>query len=308
MQIGMSGTALVATASVDSIRAHARAAANDGFTSYSIAEHPTGGFDALTVLALVGQDLPDMHFSSAVIPTMPRHPIVLAGQARTVANALDGRFTLGVGLSHAVMMAELGIAFDKPIRHLREYLSILVPLLQTGSVDYQGETLSCKAQLFGTPSVPCPVVVAALGPQALKVAGSLSDGTTLAWVGPKTIREHISPRIHSAAEVAGREAPRIIASLPVCVTADAPSVRKSIDATAAMYSDLPSYRAMFDREGARGPGDVAIVGSEDAVLTSIDDMRRAGVTEFTASEYGSVDDRARTRALLTTLLGNVAVQ
>lgn len=303
MQIGMSGTALVARASVDSIRAHAASAANDGFSSYSIAEHPTGGFDALTVLALVGRDFPDMRFASAVIPTMPRHPLVLAGQARTVANALDGRFTLGVGLSHAVMMAALGIGFDKPIRHLREYLSILMPLLDTGSVDYQGETLSCKAQLFASPApVACPVVVAALGPQALKVAGTFTDGTTLAWVGPNTIRDHIAPRIQDAAEAAGRKAPRIIASLPVCVTDDASSVRESIDATSAMYGDLPSYRAMFDREGARGPGDVAIVGSEDAVLESIDNLRQAGASEFIASEYGSADDRARTRALLTTLL------
>ena len=303
MQIGLSGTALVAKASVEAVQAHAAAAADDGFGSYSIAEHPTGGFDALTVLALVGREIPHMRFASAVIPTFPRHPMVLAGQARTVANVLEGRFTLGVGLSHAVMMADLGITFDKPIRHLREYLSILVPLLQTGSVDYRGETLSCKAQLFGSPPpVPCPVVVAALGPQALKVAGTLTDGTTLAWVGRKTIADHIVPRIRAAAEAAGRDAPRVIASLPVCVTDDAPAIRKAIDATSAMYRDLPSYRAMFDREGAAGPGDVAIVGSEDAVLESIDDLRQAGVTEFTASEYGAAEDRARTRALLTTII------
>jgi alkanesulfonate monooxygenase SsuD/methylene tetrahydromethanopterin reductase-like flavin-dependent oxidoreductase (luciferase family) len=142
-------------------------------------------------------------------------------------------------------------------------------------------------------------VVAALGPQALTVAGARTDGTTLAWVGPRTIREHIVPTISAAAEAAGRPAPRIIATLPVCVTNEVAKVRAMIDKTLTMYGKLPSYRAMFDREGVAGPSDIALVGDEDTVMKMLDDLRASGVTDFAASEFTpSPEERVRTRALL----------
>jgi F420-dependent oxidoreductase-like protein len=302
MRMGINGTGLVQRAAVDRVVQHAQEAAAAGFSSYWLAEHPTGGFDALTVLALVGQQVPGIELGTAIVPSMPRHPMVLAGQATTIANVLGGRLTLGIGLSHAAMMSELGIGFDKPIRHLREYLSVLMPLLRTGQVDFDGETLSCHARMFRHCEAACPVVVAALGPQALKVAGTLADGTTLAWVGPRTIREHIVPRIRAAAEAADRAPPRVIATLPVCVTTDGAAVRALIDRNLAMYGELPSYRAMFDREGVRGPGDVALVGTEREVGLQLSDLAEAGVTDFAASEFTrNADERAATRALLCTL-------
>ena len=303
MRIGLNGTGLVQTASVAKIVEHAAAAQQDGFASYWLAEHPTGGFDALTVLALVGQQVPQLELGTAIVPTYPRHPLVLAGQAQTAANSMSNTLTLGVGLSHQVMMAQLGIGFEKPIRHLREYLSVLMPLLREGRVEFSGDTLSAHAQLFQTPDKQVPVVVAALGPQALGVAGRLSDGTTLAWVGPKTVRQHIVPRISDAAAAAGRAAPRVIATLPVCVTADEAAVRAAIGKGLKMYGELPSYRAMFEREGVAGPADVAIVGSADAVREGIAQMAEAGVTDFAASEfYLQADERAHTRELLRSLL------
>ena len=202
MKIGLNGTGLVQRADVARICDHAAAAASDGFTSYWLAEHPTGGLDALSVLLAVGQRVPHIELGTAIVPTFPRHPMVLAGQTLTTAGVIDHRLTLGIGLSHEPMMAQLGIGFDKPVRHLREYLSILMPLLHDGRVDFQGETLSARVELFQPPKQPTAVVVAALGPQALSVAGRLSDGTTLAWVGPKTVREHIVPRLVEAAGVA----------------------------------------------------------------------------------------------------------
>ncbi len=303
MNIGINGTGLVQRASVAKIAEHASAAQTDGFASYWLAEHPTGGFDALTVLALVGQQVPQLELGTAVVPTFPRHPLVLAGQAQTAANSMENVLTLGVGLSHEVMMAQLGIGFAKPIRHLREYLSILMPLLRQGRVDYTGETLSADAQLFQVPDKQVPVVVAALGPQALAVAGRLSDGTTLAWVGPKTVREHIVPRISAAAADADRLAPRVIATLPVCVTADESAVRAAIGQGLQMYAELPSYRAMFEREGVAGPADLAIVGSADQVTEGIERLAEAGVTDFAASEfYLNPTERAQTRELLRALL------
>jgi len=302
MKLGINGTGLVQKASIDAVARHARTAADDGFSSYWLAEHPTGGFDALTVLALVGQQVPDIELGTAIVPTMPRHPMVLAGQTLTTAAAVEHRLALGIGLSHASMMAGLGIGFDKPIRHLREYLTILMALLRDGRADYQGETLACRAELFAAPERPTPVLVAALGPQALGVAGRLTDGTTLAWVGPKTAREHIAPRIRAAAADAGRPNPRIVATLPVCVTDDPDSVRAAIASGLSMYGRLPSYRAMFELEGVAGPADVAIVGSQAEVEDGIAAMAEAGVTDFAASEFTrSPEERAQTRALLRAL-------
>jgi len=303
MRIGINGTGLVQSASVTRVIEDAQKAADDGFASYWLAEHPTGGFDALTVLTAVGIAVPDLELGTAIVPTYPRHPMVLAGQAATAAGAIGDRLTLGIGLSHEVMMAQLGIGFEKPIRHLREYLSILMPLLREGRVSYQGETLACEASLFQKPAAQVPVIVAALGPQALAVAGRLADGTTLAWVGPKTISEHIAPRIAAAAAAAGRPSPRIIATLPVCVTADEAAVRARIGESLAMYGQLPSYRAMFDREGVDGPADLAIVGSREQVTDRIGAMREAGVTDFAASEFAlNAEDRSATRALLKSTL------
>jgi F420-dependent oxidoreductase-like protein len=302
MRFGINGTGLVQRASIDAIVEHAAQASADGFASYWLAEHPTGALDALTVLTVVGLRVPTIELGTAIVPTMPRHPMVLAGQALTTNAAIGGRLALGIGLSHAPMMAQLGIGFDKPIRHLREFLSVLMPLLDDGKVSFKGETISCEAQIFKRADKRCDVVVAALGPQALAVSGARTDGTTLAWVGPRTIRDHIVPTITAAANAAGRKAPRIIATLPVCVTNDAPKVRALIDKSLTMYGKLPSYRAMFDREGVAGPSDIALVGDEDTVIRMVDDLRAAGVTDFTPSEFAPTpEERVRTRALLKSL-------
>ena len=197
------------------------------------------------------------------------------------------------------MMADLGIPFDRPIRHLKEYLSVLGPLINEGKVSFKGEMISCEATTFFRPTEHCPIVVAALGPQALAVTGRLADGTTLAWVGPKTIAEHIKPRISEAAAKAGKPSPRIIATLPVCVTDNEAGIRSKISHNLKMYGQLPSYKAMFEREGVDEPGDLALVGSESQVRDMIEGLREAGVTDFAASEFvTNADEATATRALL----------
>ncbi|MDG1234624.1 MAG: TIGR03564 family F420-dependent LLM class oxidoreductase [Pseudomonadales bacterium] len=302
MKIGINGTGLVQKASIEAIKADADKAARDGFKSYWLAEHPTGGFDALTVLAAIASSVSDIEMGTAVVPTFPRHPMALAGQALTSQTALQGRLCLGIGLSHEIMMAQLGIGFEKPIRHLRDYLSILMPLLEEGRVSYVGETLSCEAQVF-RPAEPAPgVVVAALGPQALRVAGSRTDGTTLAWVGPKTIAGHIVPCLTEAASKANRKTPRVISTLPVVVTQQAGAIRERISKTLTMYGELPSYKAMFKREGVSGPADLAIAGSEAEVEDALMALKEAGVTDFAASVYAtSPEENEQTRSLLISL-------
>ena len=302
MKIGINGTGLVQKASVAAVQAHALQAESDGFAHYWLAEHPTGGFDVLTVLAAAGQRVKTMGLGTAVVPTFPRHPMVLAGQTLTTQDMIKPPLILGVGLSHEIMLAQLGLAFEKPIAHLRDYLNILMALLREGRVQYAGKTLSCQASLFRKPEQHITVVVAALGPQALRVCGQLADGTTLAWVGPKTIKTHIVPRLFESAAEAGRATPRVIATLPVCVTDSPEIVRASITKGLAMYGDLPSYRSMFDREGVTGPADVAIVGSQTEVTDGLSALAEAGVTDFAASEF-CLNERERnaTRALLKSL-------
>ena len=299
MRLGINGTGLVQQASVQAVTDHARQAADDGFAHYWLAEHPTGGFDAITVLALVGAQVRGIELGTAIVPTFPRHPMAMAAHAVTAANALQRQFTLGIGLSHEPMMAQLGIAFDRPIRHLREYLNVLMPLLRDGEVDFRGALFSSNARFFQPPENPVEVLVAALGPQALAVAGRLAQGTTLAWVGPKTVKQHIVPRISDAAAAEGRPAPRILATLPVCVTSQAAHVREAIARGLSMYGRLPSYRAMFEREGVAGPADLAIVGSAAEVEDGIAALASAGVTDFAPSEYClSKEERDDTRIVL----------
>ena len=302
MKIGFNGTGSVAHADITRIAADMAATKNSGFDSYWLADHPTGGFDAITALAVAGQNVPDLELGTAIIPSFPRNPMALAAQALTASDALGGRFTLGIGLSHQTMMADLGIEFAKPIRHLREYLSILVPLLSEGKADFEGELLSCKARVFKKPAAPVPVLVAALGPQALRVTGRLADGTTLAWVGDKTIAQHIAPTISEAAAAAGKPAPRILATLPLCVTSEPDKVRAAIDANLGSYGQLPSYKAMFDREGVSSPSGVAVLGCKAEVIDHIGRIAEAGATDFAPTIFGlTPQEREQSMQLLQEL-------
>jgi alkanesulfonate monooxygenase SsuD/methylene tetrahydromethanopterin reductase-like flavin-dependent oxidoreductase (luciferase family) len=146
------------------------------------------------------------------------------------------------------------------------------------------------------------VLLAALAPRMLALAGQQTDGTVLWMTGPETVRDYVVPAITEAASAAGRPSPRVVCSLPVCVTSDPESARAGAAKTFSIYGQLPSYRAMLDREGAAGPADVAIVGDEDAVAAQIQALADAGVTDFVAAEFARGDDRDRTRALLKTLI------
>jgi 5,10-methylenetetrahydromethanopterin reductase len=289
---------------IESLTALAATAREQGFDSLWIPQ--TFGLDTLTAIAVAGQSVPDLTFATAVVPTYPRHPQMLAQQALTVNAAIGGRLVLGIGPSHqSVVEGSWNISFDKPIRHLREYLEILMPLLHDKKVRFQGETLTTKADL--QLDAPAPkVMLAALGPQLLKVTGRLADGTILWMTGPRTIAEHSSPVIREAAAAAGRPEPEVVAGFPVCVTdgsGDANTeTRERAARSFAMYGTLPSYRAMLDREGYDGPGDIAIIGSAAEVEDRIQDLAKTGVTTFAASEFGSRDQRAATRDLLVSML------
>jgi F420-dependent oxidoreductase-like protein len=255
------------------------------------------------VLAIVGREVPRIGLATGVVPTYGRHPLTMAQQALTVQAASGGRFVLGIGLSHQLVIEGMfGLSFDKPVRHMREYLAVLMPLINDGKASFKGETISTDATVGIEPRIPCQVLVAALGEQMLKLAGTVTDGTMTWMTGPATLASHTVPVITAAARAAGRPAPQIATSLPICVTTDIDGARERAARDFQVYGFLPSYRAMLDREGAGGPADVAIVGDEASVEKQVRALGDAGVTEYIASIYGSREERAQTRALLKSML------
>ena len=301
MRIGVSLRDPSGPSPMTALREELQRAAEQGFTSAWMSN--IFGVDALTALAVAGNQVPGIEVGTAVVPTYPRHPAVLAQQARTVAAAVDGRLVLGIGLSHKVVIEDMfGYDFSRPVLHMREYLAVLLPLLDRQSVSFTGTTVRANVGLTTPSPGRVPVVVAALGTQMLHLAGAQADGTVLWMTGPATVRDHVVPVITAAAESAGRPGPRVVCILPVCVTDDPEAARERAARIFAIYGELPSYRAMLDREGATGPADVAIVGDEDAVSAQISALAEAGVTEFVAGEYTTGAEGARTRAFLRTLL------
>jgi 5,10-methylenetetrahydromethanopterin reductase len=286
---------------IDTVVEAARAAADDGFASFWLPQ--IFGLDALTTLAIVGREVPRIELGTAVVPTYPRHPVMLAQQALTTQAATGGRLALGIGLSHQLVIEGMyGLSFERPLRHMREYLEILMPIVQSGAASFSGETLTGHAGIDVRGSSPFPVLLAALGTKMLELAGGVADGTLTWMTGPTTIEGHIVPTITAAAAHAGKPAPRVGVSLPVCVTADVDDARERAARIFKIYGTLPSYRAMLDKEGADGPADVTITGDEDAVRSQIEHLGAIGATDFVANVFGSGEERERTTALLSSML------
>lgn len=268
------------------------------------------GPDVLTVLALGGQRTSRIELGTSVVPTYPRHPHMLAQQALTVQAAAGGRFNLGIGLSHAPVVESMwGLSYERPAVHMREYLSVLLPLIQEGRASFSGDFFRVNATVQVPVPKPPPVLIAALAPVMLRMAGEMTDGTITWMVGPKTLDTHIVPRITKAAAGAGKPAPRVVAALPVAVTDDAAGARERAARSFQIYGTLPNYQRMLNIEGAAGPADVAIVGSERAVEKQLRDVASAGATDFLAGMFPTGDDNRasleRTRELLKGLVGKM---
>ena len=300
MRIGINASSQLGTNGVQELGAHAAQCEADGFSSWWLAQ--IGPTDALAAIAVAAGATSTIEMGTAVVPTYTRHPSTMAGQALTAQSALGDRLVLGIGLSHQPVVEDrLLMEWQKPIGHMRDYLTIVNQVLSSGKANHEGKYFSFKSDGQRPTEAAPSVMLAALGPQMLKVAGTHSDGTILWMVGPKTIAEHIAPSINAAAEAAGRDKPRVVCSLPVAVTDDAEAAKGLHNAVFELYGQLPSYRSMLDREGAATPGDVCIQGNEDEVNAHLDALAEAGTTDFSAMELAaSPEDMVRTRALLST--------
>jgi F420-dependent oxidoreductase-like protein len=263
------------------------------------------GPDALTLLAAAGPQVPGIGLGTGVVPVYPRHPMMLAQQALTVQAATDNRLLLGIGLSHQVVVeGAWGMSFAKPGSYMREYLASLMPMLRGETVNSQGEQVTTNAFLpITVPGATAPpVLVAALGPAMLRLAGTVADGTVTWMTGTETIASHVVPTIRAAADEADRPEPRIAVSLPVSVTPDADGAKERIRQEFSIYPGLPSYKAMLDREGAADAADIAFVGDEETVAAAITKLADAGATDFVASVVGDRDERARAFSLLSEIV------
>jgi F420-dependent oxidoreductase-like protein len=235
--------------------------------------------------------VPGIGLGTAVVPTPQRHPLVLASQALSVQAATGNRLTLGVGAGVGAMVSGMfGLPADRPAARMREYLSVLRPLLRGETVDHHGDTLTAVGSVAVPGAEPPPVLLAALGPAMVRVAAELADGAVTWMAGPRSLTR------------AAERVPRLVAGLPACVTGDPVGVRARIDDAFGLAARVPEYRAALDREGATGPSDVAVVGDEDAVASHVTRLADAGVTEFVAAPFGTPGEQRRTTAFLAELV------
>ena len=284
---------------VDDVVAAARAAAEAGLHTLWLPQ--IAGIDALMALTAAAREVPGIRLGVGVVPVQTTHPVLLARQARTLSQVADGRFTLGLGVGHQpIVTTDWGLEFDRPAGYLAEYLDVLLPLLETQEVAVAGNRLRARAAI-DVPAPPVPVLLAALGPRMLEMAGRRTGGTTTWMVGAQTLAGHTVPTINAAAAGAGRPSPEIIAGYPVCLTDDPEQARGWAARAYEGYGDLPSYRAMLDREGAAGPADLAVVGSAAEIRERFEEITAAGATAIAASIFGPRPRRAATLEALSEL-------
>jgi F420-dependent oxidoreductase-like protein len=276
-----------------------RAAADDGFESVWLPQ--TFSVDALTALAVAAHVVPEIRVGTAVVPIQGRHPIPLAQQALTLADAAGpGRVTLGIGVTHAFVSETCyGVPYREAVARCREELDALGGLVgPPRACDHTGPYLTARATLTMEVAAPS-VVVAALGPKMLELAGGMSDGTVTWMTGPRTLAQTIVPLITTAAADAGRPAPRVIAGLPVCVTDDIDAARERIRPRIEGAANMPSYRRQLAEECLDDVADLAVVGDADRVNERVTELAAIGVTELMADIFGTPEERAATTAVLT---------
>ena len=296
MELGIFGS----SRNIDDLKKQVQEANTLGYSTFWTPQ--IFNLDALTALAVIAESVEGIRLGTSVIPTYPRHPMMLAQQALTVNQVSNGRLDLGIGLSHKPVVEGMwGISFDAPVGHMSDYLQILMALLHDGTISYGGKHLTSRGGIDVPADAP-PVLVAALGPQMLKLVGRVADGTVTWMTGPETIRNHISPIINAAAEEAGRPVPQVIAAVPVCITSDLDIAEEYAKRDFGFYGDLPSYRAMLEREGLANSWDIALSGSFEEVAEGLEKYSDSGGTQVVAAIYGPDEAREQTVSELAKLM------
>jgi F420-dependent oxidoreductase-like protein len=300
---------------IERMLADARWAEDAGLASVWVPQIPDD-FDALTAVALIGQATSRIEIGTAVVPIQPRHPIALAQQVLSTQAVCEGRLTLGLGVSHHWIVEEmLGLSYDKPARTMRAYLDVLdAALAGPGPVDVENELFTVHNPLDITDVAPTPVMIAALGPVMVQLAGARTDGTILWLADERAIGEHIAPGIVRAASDAGRPDPRVVAGVPVCLCADheVEVARARADRVLSEAEVSPNYQKLLDRGDARSVGDILAAGSEAAIAARLRSFADAGTTDVSVrvvpigeTRDAKLESSRRTRAYLASLDGEI---
>jgi F420-dependent oxidoreductase-like protein len=286
---------------LDDIADEVAFAAAAGIDRYWLAQ--VWRFDAMGLIPTLAATAPGLEFGTGVAAIYHRHPMTMASQALTTNLLIGGRYTLGLGLMHRpVIEGMFEMSFDHPVRFMREYLDVLLPLLSGLPADASGTQTSYHGVVDVPGASPCPVVLAALGPQMLRLCGHRTDGTITWMTGTRTLRDHIVPTVSMAAHEVGRPAPQIIAMVPVHVTDDPDRGREHAAAALGVYGQMPSYRAMLDREGLAGAEDAVLIGNEAEVRDRISEYQDSGITELVFAVAADEIDRQRTRDFLASVI------
>jgi F420-dependent oxidoreductase-like protein len=299
MRIGLTGGA----SSVDKTIDQVEKAEADGFSSVWFPG--AAGGDPTVTIALAGRATSRIEIGTSVVQTYASHPVLLASRAVSVVAAM-GRpgFTLGIGPSHRPVIEDVyGLSYAHAGRHTEEYVRVLAPLLRGESVGFEGEEFRVHVEgRVAPPPFPIPLLIAALAPRLLRVAGELADGTILWMANARSIEKHVAPRINAAATRAGKPAPRIVAGLPVAVVDHEAEGRLAAAEIFAGYGVLPNYRRILDVGEAEGPADAAIVGDEASVTTQLSALFDAGATDVWAAPFPVGGDNRASRQRTVELL------
>jgi F420-dependent oxidoreductase-like protein len=293
------------------LEADAAAAEQANFTSVWVPQVPDD-FDALTAVTLMGGATSRIELATAVMPIQTRHPVAMAQQALANQAVCEGRFTLGLGPSHHWIVSDmLGLPYDRPARLVRNYLEVLaVALAGPGPVDVENDDFRVHNPLDVTDIVPTPVLLAALAPVMLRIAGELASGTILWMADERAIGEHVIPRLTTAADAARRPAPRVVAGVPValCGAGEVDAARDWANRALGHAEFSPNYQRLLEHGDATDVGDLLAAGDEAAVVGRLESFRDAGVTDlavrvlpFGPDRDARIESRDRTIDFLSSL-------
>jgi F420-dependent oxidoreductase-like protein len=260
-----------------------KAAESDGFASFWIPQVP-GYLDAMTAVALLGQVTSRIEIGTAVVPIQTRHPLIMAQQALTTQVACAGRFTLGIGPSHHwIITDQLGLPYDRPALLVRDYIDVLTAAFAgPGPVAVDNDIYRVHSPVDVTDAFEMPVLVAALGPAMLRLAGERAGGTILWMADERAIGDYVVPRIADAANAAGRTGIRVVAGVPVALCSDSKvDDARSYASEVLGHADFsPNYVRLLEHGDAQDVGDTMAAGDESTVLARLRRYRDAGVTDL----------------------------
>jgi F420-dependent oxidoreductase-like protein len=274
-----------------------KAAESDGFASFWVPQVP-GYLDAMTAVALLGQVTERIEIGTAVVPIQTRHPLIMAQQALTTQVACSGRFTLGMGPSHHWIIADqLGLPYDRPARLVRDYLDVLnAAFAGPGAVAVDNDNFRVHSPIDIADSFEIPVLLAALGPTMLRIAGEHTDGTILWMADERAIGDYVVPSITEVARAAGRSGIRVVAGVPValCSHNEVDDARMHASEVLGHADFSPNYVRLLEHGDAQDVGDTMAAGDESMILARLNRYRDAGVTDLAARVVPLGDD-AKTR-------------